>query len=374
MNIIEAGIYHRKGFEDMNKHMFAGASTPDGFINFFNYIMPLEKAKKRLFLKGSSGSGKSTFINKIADEFEAIGANTERFHCANDPDSLDALSVAGKGLCILDATAPHCCEPEIPAAIDKIIDFAEFLDEQKVSRYVDEIKSLVRMKKYFIDKAFAYLSAAGSVYLAENEAYNMTLNKNPLNDLLQELLKISNMQRASNSFGFDRKLFISAITPNGFVSLSEGYFGDCKVYGLYGENRAKASIFLTELRDKINAVGINTESFCCPFAPKWIECLHLPDMKIAFAAMDGNFGYKGSVDDKIDVGSCFDTKVLGDIKHKERRNNEYDLFGKMLGAVIESMNLSKVYHTKIEDIYSSAMNFDKVRILTEKTADELLSL
>jgi hypothetical protein len=292
----------------MTKHFFAAANTPMGFVNFFEHIMPLEKAKTRYFLKGSSGSGKSTFIKKIAAEFEAMGVSIEKFHCANDPNSLDALAVPDRGLCIIDATAPHSCDPEIPVAVDKIIDFAKFLDEKKISRHIDELNSLLREKKQLREKVAEHLTACENNFLAEE------------NRDTDKWLKYFNQHGTRSSSVTHRKLFLSAITPDGFVSFAENYFKDCEVYHFCEPS---------ELKDKARACGINTESFCCPVAPQRLDYLHLPDLKIAFT---GGFFKPSSA----------------------------------IAAVVESMRLARAHHAKIEEIYASAMNFEKVSRIAEK--------
>ena len=111
----------------MSRHMFAGVSSPAGFIDHFDHIMPLETARKRYFLKGSSGSGKSTFMKKVVAKLELAGYETELFHCSNDAKSLDAVAVQSLRLCLVDATAPHSRDPYIPGSPDNIFDFASFL-------------------------------------------------------------------------------------------------------------------------------------------------------------------------------------------------------------------------------------------------------
>ena len=90
----------------MTRHLFAGAMTPTGFVDFFDHIMPIQKATRRYYIKGASGSGKSTFIKNMAAKYIADGHYVELFHCSNDWESLDGMGVPGLGLSIMDATAP----------------------------------------------------------------------------------------------------------------------------------------------------------------------------------------------------------------------------------------------------------------------------
>ncbi|MCL2577963.1 MAG: hypothetical protein FWE27_07935 [Defluviitaleaceae bacterium] len=317
----------------MTKHMFAGAVTPKGFVDFFDHIMPTEKAKLRYFLKGSSGSGKSTFIKKIAAAFETSGTDTEKFHCSNDAESLDALAIPERGICITDATLPHSRDPEIPGAIDKLIDFAEFIDEKKIICHVDEIKSLMLAKKLQNEKTVAYIAAAGKIFTAENKT-----SDNYAYEQIAEWLK--KFRTHDNFIGSNRKLFLSAVTPDGYVSFAEDYFKDCKVHNLCEEFGTAASSFLIELKNQANAAGISTESFYCPLAPERLDYLYLPQMKISYAATDGTL-YSGK------------------------------LFNEVLTAAVDSMQLSKTHHVKLEEIYASTINFKKVRKLTLATLSAL---
>ncbi|MCL2565135.1 MAG: hypothetical protein FWE24_04910 [Defluviitaleaceae bacterium] len=343
----------------MTKHMFAGASTPEGFIDLFDYIMPLKIAKKRYFLKGSSGSGKSTFIKKVAAHFENMGVEIEKFHCANDIDSLDALAVPSLGLCIIDATVPHSHDPEIPIAIDKIIDFSEFMDEQKITKHINEIKSLLLVKKAVNKKAAHYLAAVGNIYLAENKDYLAAFKKDSLNELTKKWIKFLESHKGANDFGSNRKLFLSAITPDGFTNFAGSYFSNCKVYGLLGGNYSVIDGFLTTIRDEANAQGINTESFYSPFAPEIMEYLYLPKMKIAFAAVGSPFVYNGEVEEIIfesDIG----------------KDKDYELFDTMLNKAIDTMMASRKTHEKIENIYINAMDFDNLNKMSEKIINGIL--
>ncbi|MCL2873461.1 MAG: hypothetical protein FWE29_00860 [Defluviitaleaceae bacterium] len=345
----------------MAKHMFAGASSPIGFIDFFHSILPLDKAKERYFLKGSSGSGKSTFIKKIAAEFEAKGFNAEKFHCANDADSLDAVSIPDKGISIIDATLPHSHDPEIPAAIDKIIDFAMFLDGNKVNKYLDEIKPLLQTKKVLYQKSLSCFASLGEAYLAGKATRESALSLDYLNELAEKTLRMFDVHKAKYSPGADRKLFLSALTPDGYVSFAGEFFDGCKVYGLCSEEGIGADIFLGKLRDEFNRCGINTESFYFPIAPDRLEYLYLPEIKSAFSVAGSKFSNEVNIDKKIDMCHCVDTKKISRLRPKK----ENCLFDKMLNETITSMKTAKATHTRIEEIYAEAMDFEKIDILTE---------
>jgi len=292
----------------MKKHMFAGTMTPIGFVSYFDHILPLEKTRRRYFLKGSSGSGKSTFMKKIAAELELMGQSVERFHCANDVDSLDAVSTGE--VCFIDATAPHLCEPEIPAAVDEIIDFAHFLDEEKLKPRVGEIKALIAEKKTANKKAAELLAAVGDAF---------------------------GMQDVITSVGAERKMFLSAFTPDGLISFAEHYFMECRKVET-GVDFGRTSGFLAELRDEANACGEEVMGFYSPLAPNLLEYLHFPKVNIVF----------------INKGRGFDGIMLDNV----------------IAVAVKAMHKARSYHYEIEKIYAEAMDFEGV----DKKTQEVLVL
>lgn len=84
---------------------FFGASTPDGTVN---YIEALTKdMDKRYFIKGRPGTGKSTFLKRLAAFAEKNGYDTEVYYCSFDKNSLDMVVVKDLSLAVFDSTPPH---------------------------------------------------------------------------------------------------------------------------------------------------------------------------------------------------------------------------------------------------------------------------
>ena len=348
----------------MIRHLFAGGLTSAGFVDFFDYIMPLENAKKRYFLKGSSGSGKSTFIKKIAAEFEAAMVDIDFFHCANDASSLDSMAAKDFGFCIFDATMPHAHDPELPAGIDEIIDFAQFLDRQKVFKHIGTIKRLLHSKRFLSKKAYKFLLAAGNIYSAERTAYEAALIAPRIQKLTRDCFSIFERADYSSSMGTNRKLFLSAITPDGVVNFADNALSGYKVYCFCTKMGAGIDVILAGLKNYANACGMDTESFYSPLEPTMAEYLLLPKEGLAFASAGGRYGYTGKADKLIDLGYCFDSKKLKNAVSDMLRNSE--IIDSLLDAATASMKESRAVHNKIEEIYINAMDFAKVNALTNR--------
>ena len=277
----------------MTRKMFAGTNSPMGFIDFFDNIMPPPAARRRYFLKGSSGSGKSTLMKAVAAALEENGHVTERFYCSNDAQSLDAVTVPAIGLCVLDATAPHARDPEICGAVDVLIDLGQFLNAGKLAGHVDELITLGRRKKALYQDAADYLAKINIA--AERPAPPMA------NDV--------------------RRLFASAITPDGVVDLAAECFRGATQRKL--ASQADLLTMLGMLRDE----GHDVECFHNPLNPAEIQYLHIPVLKMAFY---------------VEMPSL-----------PQNAKSQLDI-------AVEKFAAGRQIHAKIEEIYVAAMDFGGV--------------
>ena len=88
---------------------FAAANSGRGFVSFYGKIFGRENIKRRYLIKGGPGTGKSTFMKKVAEAAEDCGMSVERYRCSSDPNSLDGV-IINKNVAVIDSTAPHAEE------------------------------------------------------------------------------------------------------------------------------------------------------------------------------------------------------------------------------------------------------------------------
>jgi hypothetical protein len=87
------------------RHLFAGAITPVGLINFYPSI--LQDVTTFYLLTGDPGSGKSYLLQRIYEAVAGAGHDVELYHCAFDPERLDALVIPALRTAFVKATYPH---------------------------------------------------------------------------------------------------------------------------------------------------------------------------------------------------------------------------------------------------------------------------
>lgn len=166
--LIKQLIGDKKGNSGTYNHeRFFGASTPDGSVNYIDNIT--ENLTSRYFIKGRPGTGKSTFLKRLAKAANEAGFDTEIYYCSFDKDSLDMVLVPELSFCVFDSTAPHEMFPK--DSRDSILDFYEESGlsgtDEEFSRELENVSERYRQR---IAEGLCYLRL-GNLYEKESEAY-----------------------------------------------------------------------------------------------------------------------------------------------------------------------------------------------------------
>ncbi|SHJ84394.1 hypothetical protein SAMN02745227_00835 [Anaerobranca californiensis DSM 14826] len=166
-NLIKFIIGNRKNKDKgLRKDMFFGAITPEGPVNFYDNL--IKDITTKFIIKGRPGTGKSTLMKKIAKASLEAGFDTEVFHCAFDPESLDMVIIPKLDVVILDGTAPHVINPAAP--MDIVIDmYTLCLPIDIDNRKKEELEA--------VEKEFNQMIAKGIPHLKEANILHKTMEK-----------------------------------------------------------------------------------------------------------------------------------------------------------------------------------------------------
>ena len=352
----------------MSRHFFPGGNTPGGFFSYFGNIA--SGGERTVYLKGASGSGKSTFMRAAAAAFEARGMAAEYFHCSNDPGSLDGIRVPGAGLCVVDATAPHVQDPAVPVAHDELFNMAAFIDPRAVRPHRDELRRLARAKKEYYDRAYGYLAAAWAVYRNNMRIYEQCLDRNALNGPVLEATALLEGTGNPSGMGRDRKLFAGALTPEGFVSTLDTLTGTGTVVVLRGEPGMGTNVFLEEVRRAAGLRGLDTESLCCPLDPGRTDHLIIPGLDLGFFTRGGlwQVGFPDNARE-IDFFALLDGGIEAQREELDYNNAMFDA---LAGRAARTLAAQKEIHDRVEEIYIAGMDFDALNRACEKMIETLL--
>ena len=171
------------------KHVFPGSNTPSGFHSYYTNIISQENANKIFIIKGGPGTGKSSFMKKIASYFAQKQIAVEYHHCSGDPNSLDGVVIVPAKVAIIDGTFPHTMDPQTPGAVDEIINFAPFWDEAAIRANKSAIVETNNQRKYLFSKAYLYLGAAKKVYDAYGDTQKSSLDQEAFSRMEQTIME-----------------------------------------------------------------------------------------------------------------------------------------------------------------------------------------
>lgn len=168
---------------------FFATNTPDGIVNFLE--MNVNRVRKRYFLKGRAGTGKSSLIRNILAECQKRHLPVEKYRCSLDPDSIDMIIIGHNECCIFDATPPHELAPS--RKDDVVIDlYREVVQPGTDEKYQREIANLQQAYKAEMQlglqklvaiktllKPFAYeITDLAEIDQITNEIYEQIVVKN----------------------------------------------------------------------------------------------------------------------------------------------------------------------------------------------------
>lgn len=329
-------------------NFFAGATTGDGFVNFYDQIVDRTNCNAYLIIKGGSGMGKSTLLKKIADTFDNV--DVELFNCSSDTNSLDGVSLANGKVGVVDGTSPHAIEPTYLGINDRIVDMSICLGSS-IESSRPQLTHLISLKKQHYDLAYRYLKLAKQSF---STAYHFVLD----NIDVSKIYKLCVQLLPTNStYIYPRRLFSQAFTSLGKTSLT-ATFGK-KLYKLHGSEYAKCCTLstLAQLFDNSNIsyctyyhplsthyiCAIETYDFCITTNPNWSS----PDCE------------EITLTDSL---SCDKQDFVSSLDLSQHRLIEY---------ATRQLNSAMAIHQQIEQLYRPHINFEMVDKITHQTLQKI---
>jgi len=152
---------------------FFGTNTMDGVVNEVPHI--ISTLDHVYHVKGRAGTGKSTFMKKIANACINHGLDIELYQCSFDPNSIDMVLVPALNICLFDSTDPHAFDP-VDLKREEIIDLYEIAVAPGTDeKYQDEIAELTREYKQFMKKGIQVLKQEGQKIMKDEEAIPLSV-------------------------------------------------------------------------------------------------------------------------------------------------------------------------------------------------------
>lgn len=346
-----------------SRHFFAGVNSPQGFFSCFDDIASDKKCVRKIYLKGGPGMGKSSLMKKIAERAEEEKYDTDIFHCSSDTNSLDGIFIPKLKTAVIDATAPHNYDPVYPGVTGEIFCTADYLDREKTAEHSEEIIHFSEHKKRAFGKAYNYLSAAAPVIDDIKTMYENHTYMHGINLEVQKAAKKYLPESTAPKAGELRRLFISAVAPDGFVNYTDSAFAGCRLISVRGG--CGTEIFMRNIARIALSRGHRTEVFCCPMFPDTKpEHVILPDIGVAFTTY--NHYHHESGEDFIDIDEYLREVPSG-------VDEGFEIASRLLRKAVNALADARAAHSFLEGFYTPYMDFEALSEDADRLTDKIFN-
>lgn len=362
----------------ITRHYFPGNNTPKGFFSYYKYILSQREANKIICIKGGPGTGKSCFMKSIGDRLAEKGFSIDYLHCSAAPESLDGIIVKEEKIAFIDGTSPHIIDPVTPGAVDSIINFGDYWNDEGFAHQKDEIIRENEECSNWYSIAYNYLSAAKCIYDTLSEINNEGME-------ISEIYKIASgiIDRDYRDYdisyksGRVKKFFATAITPVGTISYIKSLLESIeKVYLINVPEGYSNSSFMSIIMEGAIYRGFDIECFYCPMDPdNKIEHIIVPELSLAFVTTNKWHDlepWELAASDIRLIDLCDYRNSHYFEKRKDTIDKNSAIYEYLLNEGIEALAHAKEKHDIVEKKYVPNMNFEIVDKLVEKTIRDIV--
>lgn len=341
------------------KSYFAAANGFSGFRSYFNYVFnPLEFTRLYI-LKGGPGTGKSSLMKKICTHFVELDYDCEAIYCSSDPNSLDGIIIKSgdKRVGVLDGTAPHETDAKIPGAVDEVINLGTAWSEEELISNRDKIIILNEKKSQHYKNAYEYLKLAGefsnAMAIIIKKAYKNNDIKT-INDIMYDIKDI-------NSGRNEEIRLISSFGKHGYRRVNKPICSaknNMSVTGSFGSEY----IFIQRLLQEAKRRGTPYIRYPSPYSDKLTDAIYLIESDTFISTVS-------DYENITDTSAFLDEDILK--INKERLVYYSKQMDELLLRSQKEFALASDTHFALEAIYSPAMNFKEIDILTDKLINKI---
>lgn len=263
----------------MALQFFLGANSSEGFVTLYPQLC--RETPRRIFsIKSGPGSGKSTAIRQLAGQ---LGTPEEEILCSSDPDSLDGAIFPE--LALLDGTAPHVLEPELPGAQGDYLTLPPYRDRAGLEEKRPALLALKAASAQCYQQAGRLLAAAALAQEARRQVLAPFVREEKLAARGRSLMLrcLPDTHRP----GQLRLRFLEGYTPKGRLLLKDTVTGCAETVYALRDSFGLAQPLLLAARDAALERGYRVYVCLCPLAPRRIRHLLLPEAGIALMTQEG---------------------------------------------------------------------------------------
>lgn len=361
----------------MKNEFFAAVNSYEGFKSYYKDIFG--NLNRLYIIKGGPGTGKSTLMRKVADEAENQGHSVEFFYCSSDPTSLDGVLITSLGIGIVDGTAPHLMDADLPGARDEIVNLCDFWKSEKLREARTDIEILNKRKSAGYSTVFSYLSAIGDINRDKISVLTSVIDSEKINNFAHRFVRTNASKktidisgeifsgsdiRVTEAFGMFGKKYLTS-----FEEASDTHYFISDRYGI-------APILLRSILKSMPEYGGRTVIGIG--APNGEICgLLLPDKSVSITVLRSENEHFANTDESESSPRIISTErfirkeLFKTVKPRIKRAEKYTEI--LMNETETAFADIRMNHFAIEDIYKGAMDFCKEDEYTKKLIKKIFS-
>ncbi len=337
--------------------LFAAANSGAGFESFYSRIFSDARILRRYLIKGGPGTGKSSFMRRVADAAEGEGYGVEYYRCSSDYTSLDAIVIENT-VALLDATAPHAMEPELAGARDEILNLGQFWDSGALFDHREAISLLSRTKSDGYAGAYRFLEGALAVDKRSRELSESLVRHAKLDKAAMRMT-----EKIARGCGYECRIGIcNSIGMKGRARLDYYERIARKIY-VVEDHMCTAHLFLAGMAR--NAVS-NQNRICVSFDPVNTSCLDavlFEESSTAFlsARQDISEEYSEKIAGRVNMKRFLQPPTSFSSDEKRRRAEfraDRRIYEGLLDSAVRCLESAGEAHFELEKIYGACMDFE----------------
>jgi len=262
-------------------------------------------------------------------------------------------------------------DPKNPGAVDEIIHLGDFWNEDGIRKNRKEIMNDNKEVGRTFRRAYRYIKGAYSFYEDSVEIINWGIDNAKVNSAAKELIdSLFEDSNAAEREGSIRRLFASAITPNGYVNYLSTLLDGNKVYTLKGRPGTGTEKVISKVMETAVVKGYNVEAYYCALNPQKLEHLVIPELRVVLTTSNEYHNNNEKPFVQINLDEYIDDKILDKYKLElEFNKNQFD---SIMNNAIKTIAKAKEIHDRMEAYYISNMDYGAIQTCYEVTLARIL--
>ena len=342
----------------MDEQYFLGANSRAGFRSLYRHFASADGDVLHV-IKGGPGTGKSSFMRRIAAAARERGLDVDEVLCSGDPGSLDGVYIPALRQAWVDGTAPHILDVERFGVDGDYVELGHFCRLPLPEAEREHASALYESYRDRYAAAYQSLAAAGALREAAEEPMDAALTAR-LEQRLEGILR--RCTQRSEAPGRETERFLSAICCEGLLRLplSARY---TLVY-VFDDERGFAAGALRLAARLAGERGLARVLCPSPLDPDKLEALLLPEAGVALTAFEAQAPRLRHI--RLDGMTPPESRAA-----RAKRRQTRQMARTLLEDAMDELRRAKALHDELEAVYRPHMDFAALDDFTGQTLRRL---